>query len=267
MARARNIKPAFFKNDLLVEISFEFRLLFIGLWTLSDRCGRLEDRPKRIKMEIFPADDVDVNKGLDDLDKAGFIKRYQVDSNKYIQIISFEKHQSPHHKEPESAIPVCDEIQSSLGAAPGKPQSSLGVAALIPESLNLNPDCGLLTVECGLLIAEPIEKRVSSKRVIPSEITPIPAKEIIDLFNRKFPELPEVQKITPSRRKAVCGRWNDFKDLQSVEKFGEFFDHIRDSDFLMGRTPKVWGGLGFDWIFKSANFIKIYEGNYHGDGQ
>ena len=55
MARARNIKPAFFKNETLVELPVETRLLFIGLWTLADREGRLEDRPKRIKMEIYPA--------------------------------------------------------------------------------------------------------------------------------------------------------------------------------------------------------------------
>jgi hypothetical protein len=50
MARARNIKPAFFKNEQLVELGMSTRLLFIGLWCLADREGRLEDRPKRIKM-------------------------------------------------------------------------------------------------------------------------------------------------------------------------------------------------------------------------
>jgi len=39
MARSRNIKPGFFKNDHLVELPFEYRLLFAGLWTLADREG------------------------------------------------------------------------------------------------------------------------------------------------------------------------------------------------------------------------------------
>ena len=57
----RNIKPAFFKNELFAELSPFDRLLFIGLWVSWDREGRVEDRPKRIKMELFPAiaDDVD----------------------------------------------------------------------------------------------------------------------------------------------------------------------------------------------------------------
>src|SRR5690606_22686976 len=79
MARARNIKPAFFMNEDLVELPFQDRLLFIGLWTLADREGRLEDRPKRIKMEIFPADEVNVDESLTRLASTGMILRYQVD--------------------------------------------------------------------------------------------------------------------------------------------------------------------------------------------
>ncbi len=105
MARARNIKPAFFKNEDLVELPFEYRLLFAGLWTLSDRDGLLEDRPKRIKMEIFPADNVDVEHGLSELERTGFIRRYEADGKKVIWIITFSEHQSPHHTEKSSTLP------------------------------------------------------------------------------------------------------------------------------------------------------------------
>ena len=50
MARSRNIKPGFFKNEDLLDLPYEYRLLFVGLWTLADREGYLEDRPKRIRM-------------------------------------------------------------------------------------------------------------------------------------------------------------------------------------------------------------------------
>ncbi len=110
MPRARNIKPGFFKNEYLAELLPEARLLFIGLWTLADREGRLEDRPKRIKMEIFPADDFSVNDLLDSLHKAGFIMRYNADKE-YIQINNFVKHQMPHHKEVPSVIPAPDGVQ------------------------------------------------------------------------------------------------------------------------------------------------------------
>lgn len=105
MARARNIKPAFFQNEVLAELPFEHRLLFIGLWTLADKKGRLEDRPKRVKMGIFPADDVDVERGIAALCESKFIYRYSIDGVKYIQIITWEKHQTPHHTEKDSVIP------------------------------------------------------------------------------------------------------------------------------------------------------------------
>ena len=67
MARARNIKPGFFKNEELAECSLAARLCFPGLWLLADREGRLEDRPKRIKGELFPFDTFEVGPLLDEL--------------------------------------------------------------------------------------------------------------------------------------------------------------------------------------------------------
>lgn len=105
MARARNIKPGFFKNELLAELDAFDRLLFIGLWCLADREGRVEDRPKRIKMELFPCDDYDVAEGLCSLAAAEFIRRYQACGIAVIAIVHFSKHQAPHGTERDSALP------------------------------------------------------------------------------------------------------------------------------------------------------------------
>lgn len=105
MARIRTIKPSFFTNDQLAEVSPLCRLLFIGLWTCADKEGRIEDRPKRIKAEVLPFDDGDVNTMLDELVANGFIERYTADGHKCIQILAFAKHQRPHPKEPESCLP------------------------------------------------------------------------------------------------------------------------------------------------------------------
>jgi hypothetical protein len=106
MARSRNIKPGFFLNDLLAEIDPLGRLLFAGLWTIADREGRIEDRSKRIKAEILPYDNCNVIELLDELNQRKFIMRYQVDGEKYIQIINWDKHQNPHVKEKSSTIPA-----------------------------------------------------------------------------------------------------------------------------------------------------------------
>ena len=106
MARARNIKPGFFKNELLAEMPPETRLLFMGLWCLADREGRFEDRPKKIKMELFPCDSFSIEDSLALLAKDGFLLRYEVGGKRYAQVVNFTKHQMPHHKEVPSDIPA-----------------------------------------------------------------------------------------------------------------------------------------------------------------
>jgi len=105
MARARLLKPGFFTNEDLCELPAFGRLLFAGLWTIADREGRLDDRPKRIKAELFPYDKVDVPALLDALEEKGFIQRYCIEGAHFIQIVSFRKHQNPHVKEAASVIP------------------------------------------------------------------------------------------------------------------------------------------------------------------
>lgn len=134
MARSRNIKPGFFKNEKLAELPHAVRLLFAGLWTLADREGRMEYRPRRIKAEIFPYEDHAVTESLSLLHENGFINIYSVGPDQFIEIPYFVKHQHPHHKEKESVIP---KPQSCPGQAPDKPRSSPSDSLnLIPDSLN-----------------------------------------------------------------------------------------------------------------------------------
>lgn len=133
MSRARNIKPGFFKNELLVELAFEYRLLFVGLWTMADRAGRLEDRPTKIRMELFPADSVNVDAGLKALHDAGFILRYEVDGKRLVQVLAWDKHQNPHIKEAKSTLPAPCENSASTVQAPAKAHTS-PADSLIPDS-------------------------------------------------------------------------------------------------------------------------------------
>jgi len=129
MARSRNIKPGFFENEKLAECSLLARLCFIGLWTLAGRDGRLEDRPKRIKGQLFPYENHDVEPPLQELLRHGFIERYEVDGVHVIAIPKFTEHQSPHFKEKASGLPGKPEASPGLAQkgqvpAPDKPQTS-----------------------------------------------------------------------------------------------------------------------------------------------
>ena len=108
MGRIRTIKPEFFLHEGLAQLEPRTQLLFIGLWTLADREGRLDDRPARIKAQILPYTDCDVDSMLASLTDhpEKFLTRYESDGQKYIQINEFKAHQRPNIREPESEIPA-----------------------------------------------------------------------------------------------------------------------------------------------------------------
>lgn len=198
MARSRNIKPGFFTNEDLVELPYEFRLLFIGLWTVVDKSGRMEDRPKKIKMNVFPGDDIDVDAGLYALEKSGFIVRYEVENNNYIQVLNWDKHQNPHHKEKASTVPAPCNNGESPSLAPVLPSSDPADSGyLIPDSGLPMPDSNQASAEYSDSNAEPMPTPTE-----PEEIkTPTPARDKFQMFDDWIPE-PELW--AGNRRKAGC---------------------------------------------------------------
>lgn len=146
MARARNIKPGFFKNEILGVADPLYSLLFEGLWVLADRAGRLEDRPLRIKGEVFPyRDGLNVDAMLNWLESNGFIRRYTAQGKKCILVLEFVKHQNPHKNETESELPdPSDECTKpeEIGTTPeiiGSTRAdSLSSDSLIPDTPILN---------------------------------------------------------------------------------------------------------------------------------
>lgn len=138
MSRLRTIKPGFFLDDELAACRPLTRILFAGLWTIADREGRLEDRPRRIKVEVLPYDECDVDELLGELSEHGFIVRYEVDGARFIAIPTWQKHQSPHVKEQASTIPAPDSPGACTMQTPYEPPSSclgscLGSGVLEPE--------------------------------------------------------------------------------------------------------------------------------------
>lgn len=161
MARARLLKPGFFTNEQLVALPPLTRLLFQGLWTIADREGRLEDRPRRIKLAVLPADDCDVDNMLDELADADLVVRYEVGRRRYIAIPTFLRHQHPHHREPESVIPAppaadlliaLDEPEASPGPALDEPEASPAVTGNpfpVAVTGEVAPPCDAATGDIG----------------------------------------------------------------------------------------------------------------------
>ena len=141
MARTRYIKPGFFKNEDLAAHGPWHRLLFAGLWTIADRAGRLEDRPKRIKPDVFPYDDEitgdRVDRMLSDLASGPdpFIVRYTVAGVRYLQCIKWLKHQSPHRNEAESILPSHRKAENTEQPSEFGIKDEAAPAKVVPDSI------------------------------------------------------------------------------------------------------------------------------------
>jgi hypothetical protein len=110
--RIRYIRPDFFLDEDIADLPDELKLFYIGMWTHADREGRLEDRPERLKIEIMPyRPKFNAEAALIRLAKPKrvsgrpYIVRYQMDGRKFIQILSWKRHQKPHVNEQDSVIP------------------------------------------------------------------------------------------------------------------------------------------------------------------
>jgi hypothetical protein len=103
--RTRLLDPGFFTDDELAECQPLARLLFAGLWCVADPDGRLQDRPRKIKAEVLPYDECDVEELLTELAGVKSIIRYEVDGCRYIQVPNFRRIQKPHYKEKDCGYP------------------------------------------------------------------------------------------------------------------------------------------------------------------
>lgn len=108
MARIRSIKPDFWTDEKVVELSAFARLLFIGLWNFADDEGRMAYSPKKIKMQIFPADTLDISELFGEIRGENLVEIYSVDNTEYLQITHFSKHQKIDKRTPSKLPPNPD---------------------------------------------------------------------------------------------------------------------------------------------------------------
>ncbi len=61
MSRIRTVKPEFWTSEQVISCSPLSRLLFIGLWNFCDDNGVHPASYVRIKTEVFPADNINID--------------------------------------------------------------------------------------------------------------------------------------------------------------------------------------------------------------
>lgn len=231
MARIRSIKPGFFTNEDLAALTYAHRLCFAGLWTIADREGRLEDRPKRIKAALFPYDDVDVDALLNGLAGSGFVTRYVADGVAYLEIPTFSQHQRPKFDEAVSVIP------SALLAIPRG-----NVLAPRPYKGILDLGSGQGTEGEGADVAPPAA-----------------ADALQEAWNRLTePPIARCRDLTTKRRRHGKARLTE----RPLTEWEAVFSRIQASTFCCGTNDRGWIA-SFDWVIGSQDVaVKVLEGKY-----
>lgn len=125
------------------------------------------------------------------------------------------------------------------------------------------------------------DKEVSKDTLSAAKLPTCPHLEIIDLFGKHLPELPQPKPELweGQRAKTLSTRWKWVltkknsktgkpyaEDKESaLAWFDRFFGYVSQSDFLTGRDGR-WQNCDMSWLIKSENFAKVLQGNYENKG-
>ena len=239
MPRIRSIKPTFFTDADLCELSALHRLLFAGLWCLADREGRLDDKPREIKVASLPFDRCNVDAMLTELAREGFIVRYEVEGRSYIAIPTFTDHQRPNHREAKSAIPP-----PPIGALPP--------SEVFPGTPGLSRGEG---------------KGREGKGAEASVDAPEPALETLRaLWNAETASpIPRWNGGGKERARAAAAAL-DRRPVEGPEGWREVFKRINASPFCRGDNPRKWVARP-DWALrpdgeKAETAAKVLAGEF-----
>lgn len=230
MARKRMIDPSMWINEDFGTLSILSKLVFIGLFSNADDEGRGKASPAYIKAVLFPYNDdlriADIEKALLEISSKMSVIFYSCDENKYYTLTSWNTFQKID-KPSESKIPDYDEANSNIRRI--FVEGSSKVRRPVPPKRK-----------------EDNKKEIEEKRI-----------EVKEIYNSVCTNLPQVQKLTDKRNKAIDNFLKEF----TKEQFQEMCKKANDSDFLIGKNDKHWKA-DFDFFMRIDKATNTLEGKY-----
>lgn len=176
------------------------------------------------------------------------------------------------------------EANQVIGRMGGRPKEITD--SVIPESQTVPEQTK--TVSEGFQAQKPNGTQANSHKPIasnqegesapgkPAAVPTCPHLELIDLFGKHLPELPQPKPElwTGKNAEAMRSRWRwvltakrrngvryATSEAEALDWFARFFTYVASSDFLSGRSGK-WGNCDLSWLMKADNFAKVVQGNY-----
>ena len=189
--------------------------------------------PAYIKAVLFPYNDdlriADIEKTLSEISSKMSVIFYSCDENKYYTLTSWNRWQKID-KAKASEIPEFDENNPAIRRLfdEGSPKGSRKVA---PKRIEKN------------------RKEIEEKRI-----------RIKDIYNQNCPNLPQVQKLTDKRNKAI----DKFVEEFTEEQFEQICKIANTTDFLIGKNDNGWKA-DFDFLMRTDKATNVLEGKYNND--
>ena len=231
MARKRMIDPGIWQSEDFGKLSNLAKIIFIGLFSLADDEGRGRANPTYLKSSLFPYNEdmrsADVEKALYEISLNMSVIFYSCDGSNYYSLLSWDTFQKID-KATDSKIPAFDE-------------NNKDIRRLFDE------DSTRTSRKVSPKRKEDKRKEIEEKRI-----------RIKDIYNLTCTNLPQVQKITEKREKAI----DKFTEEFTEEQFGEICKIANTTDFLIGKNGKGWKA-DFDFLMRIDKATSILEGKYN----
>jgi len=93
MARIRTTKPELWTDPDFTDVSFPARCLYIAAKNFASDFGVLPDKPKQLKLQCLPADDIDIEPLIEELVGELWERRCAPDGSKVLVIRGFNRHE------------------------------------------------------------------------------------------------------------------------------------------------------------------------------
>lgn len=280
----RYLKPSFFTDGELAELPALHRLAFQGLWCLADKDGRLEEKPRELKIQILPYDDCDFERILADLakpkgDGPGFIRRYRSGARRYISITRWKDHQKPHPDEKSKALPeppsweplgdheatsgqpVVDQYSATGqqggdgdgdGDSNGDGDSAVAAGAAPAQS----PLFALAPKPKGKPSGTQKSNSAATEQTLQGTV-----EDLQSVWNELPAPFPRWTETPKKRRQKALARLRE-RPIAGPGGWREVIARIGASRFLREGKPNDPWTAGVDFLLKPDTAAKVLEGNY-----
>lgn len=141
--RKRELSPTFWRDERVWRLSHNAKLLYIGLFGVADRSGRMLDKPFEIGVEVWPWAPMETAALLDEIVSTGLINRYEVHGQRLMAFpaAAWKRHQRFHPKERPSVLPANPlETEEAEDPPRGSPRSSPGSTKVNPSREKVHHD-------------------------------------------------------------------------------------------------------------------------------